>query len=294
MAPKPPPGFTSNPQANPPPSFPSTANPFPNASTPSSSSSSSSSAADPPPPLPANLDSETEAEADLVEAWLRRHESYITTIRWYRYPSLPAVSPLWGYSDNNYRAECLESLLFYTRAAGRILTDDERDALLAPITRTAVAASYDRPVALGLAIWGMARSWSKSGLREMMRRSAAAAAAATSPAPVTGTIGADGLITHFSGPQAQQQQHRGGFAGVPGTTRSEIVRSLFRRVARTSVVGLSCFAGYHALWKPWRFFLGTHEVDSIRQDVCLEKMCNDMDKNMEDKMSDIIRKHGGL
>lgn len=152
----------------------------------------------------------------------------------------------------------------------------------------------------------MARSWSKSGLREMMRRStaeaataaAAAAATTTSTATVTGTVGADGLITHFSGPQVhqqqQQQQHRGGFAGVPGTTRGAIVSSLVRRVARTSVVGLSCFAGYHALWKPWRFLLGTHEVDSIREDLCLEKMCHDMDKNMEDKMADIIRKHGGL
>lgn len=299
MTPKPPPGFTSNPQANPPPSFPPSAIPFPNASAPSSSSSSSSSAdADPPPPLPANLDAETEAEANLLEAWLRRHEPYITTIRWHRYSSLPALSPLWGYSDVDYRAECLESLLFYTRAAGRKLTDEERDAILTPIARTAVAASYDRPVALGLAIWGMARSWNKSGLRETMRRSAAAAtaaaAAAAPSAPIMGNVGADGLITHFSGPQAHQQQHRVGFAGAAGNTGGVVISSLFRRVARTSLVGLSCFAGYQALWKPWRFLLGTHEVESIRHDLCLEKMCHDMDINMEDKMAGIIRKHGGL
>lgn len=292
MASKPPPGFTSNPQAN----------PFPNASAPSSSTSSSSSIADadPPPPLPADLEAETEAEADLLEAWIRRHEPYITTIRWHRYATLPALSPLWGYSDVNYRMECLESLLFYTRAAGRKLTDEERDAVLTPIARTTVAASYDRPVALGLAIWGMARSWSKSGLREVMRRSAAAAAAAAAapPAPIMGNVGADGLITHFSGPQAhhhqQQQQHRIGFAGAMGATRGAVISSLFRRVARTSMVGLSCFVGYHALWKPWRFLLGTHEVESIRYDLCLEKMCHDMDTNMEDKMAGIIRRHGGL
>ncbi|KAJ4389034.1 hypothetical protein N0V93_006496 [Gnomoniopsis smithogilvyi] len=239
-----------------------------------------------------DLDAPTDAESASLEAWLRRNEPYITTIRWHHYPSLPALSPLWGYSDADFRAECLESLLFYTRAAGRKLTDDERDAVLSPIARTAVAASYDRPVALGLAFWGMARSWSKSGLREMMRRSAADAAAGANTTPGVGTIGADGHITHFSAPQGQQF---GGFARAGGgATRSAIVGSLLRRVARTSMVGLSCAAGYYALWTPWRFLLGNHEVDSIREDLRLENLCHDMDQNMKDKMADILRKHGGL
>lgn len=291
MAPKPPPGFTSDPQANRPPSFPPTTNPFSDAST---SSSSSPAAADPPPPLPADLDAPTDAEAATLEAWVRRHESYITTIRWHHYPRLPALSPLWGYSDADFHAEVLESLLFYTRAAGRKLTDDERDAVLAPITRTAVAASYYRPIALGSAVWGMARSWTKSGLREMMRRSTAAGSASSfasaAAATPVGKIGADGHITHFSSPQGQQPS----FAGTVGANRGAIVGSLFRRVARTSVVGLSCAVGYYALWTPWHFLLGNHEVDSIREDLRLERMCLDMDQNMKNKMADILRKHGGL
>lgn len=126
-------------------------------------------------------------------------------------------------------------------------------------------------------------------MREMIRRNAEAAAAVTPPG--VGTVGADGHITHFSAPQRQQL----GFAGAAaGTTRGAIVGSLFRRVARTSMVGLSCAAGYYALWTPWRFLLGNHEVDSIREDLRLEKLCLDMDQNVKDKMADILRKHGGL
>lgn len=142
----------------------------------------------------------------------------------------------------------------------------------------------------------MARSWSKSGLREMMRRSAAAAAAeaaaAANTTPGVGRIGADGHITHFSTPHNQQQL--GGFASAGGATRSAIVGSLFRRVARTSMVGLSCAAGYYALWTPWRLLLGDQEVGSLREDLRLEKLCHDMDRNMKDKMADVLRKHGGL
>lgn len=162
---------------------------------------------------------------------------------------------------------------------------------MAPIARTAVAASYDRPVALGLAGWGMARSWAKSGLREMIRRSAAAAAAAPVVTTPVGQVGVDGHITHFA--QQPQQQSRGGFASAAGMGRGAVVGSLLKRVARTSVVGLSCAAGYYALWTPYRFLLGNHEVDSIREEIRLEKLCSDMDANMKDKMADIIRKHGG-
>lgn len=277
MAPntRPPPGFTSNPEARPPPTLPQTTSPFPDASTPLSSSYF-----DPPPPLPADLDAPTPTEAATLDAWLRRHESYITTIRWHHYATLPALAPLWGYADADFRAECLESLLFYTRAAGRKLSDAERDAVLTPIARTAVAASYDRPIAFGVGIWAMSRSWAKSGVRDMIRASAAA----------TGG-GVDGHITHFAPPP--QHGFAGGAAAVGAGTRP-VVLSLLRRVARTSIVGLSCAAGYYALWTPYRFLLGNHEVDSIREDLRLERLCNDMDNNMKDKMSDIIRKHGGL
>lgn len=286
MAPNPraPPGFTNNPEANPPaPPLPLPSSPFPSASTPRSSPPSS---ADPPPPLPDDLDAPTPAEEAALDAWLRRHPGYITTIRWHRYAALPALAPLWGYADCDFRAECLESLLFYTRAAGRKLSDDERDAVMAPIARTAVAASYDRPVALGLAGWGMGRSWAKSGLRETLRRSAAAAA---TPAAGMGQVGVDGHITHFAPPQ----QPRVSFGSAGGVGRPALVRTFLKRVARTSTVGLSCAVGYYALWTPYRFLLGNHEVDSIREELRLEKMCSDMDANMRDKMADIIRKHGG-
>ncbi|CAN8096108.1 unnamed protein product [Discula destructiva] len=308
--PRPPPGFTSDPQATPSPPTGPLSTPDSSTPTKSSSSSSSSSSSDPPPPFPADLDAPTPSEAAALDAWLRRHESYITGIRWHRYAQLPALAPLWGYADADFRAECLESLLFYTRAAGRKLSRHERDAVLTPIARTAVAASYDRPLALVLAGWGMARSWAKSGMQDMVRKSAAEAAAAAATAagagggggggggPV-GRVGADGHITHFAQQHQHQHQHQhqpqhGYGAGAAAAGRSAVVGSVLRRVARTSMVGLSCAAGYYALWTPYRLLLGNHEVDSIREDPRLEKMCRDMDRNMKDKMADIIRKHGGM
>ncbi|KAJ4423777.1 hypothetical protein N0V82_001515 [Gnomoniopsis sp. IMI 355080] len=287
MAPKSPPGFTNDPQSDSQPSLPPNTNTFPSASTPTSSTSSAADP-DPPPPLPTDLNTPADAAEDAaLEAWVLRNAQYFTNIRWHHYRRLPALSSLWGYSEHDFRAECLESLVFYSRAAGRKLTEGERDAVLSPIATTCVAATYDRPVALGLAIWGMARSWSKSGQREMMRRNAATAAANTTPG--VGTIGADGHITHFATPQGQQL---GGFARPGPATRSAMIGSLFRRIARTSLVGLSCMVGYYALWTPWRVLLSKHEVETIRNDFRCNKLLNDMDQNMKDKRPDLTRSHG--
>ncbi|KAF3771324.1 hypothetical protein M406DRAFT_349652 [Cryphonectria parasitica EP155] len=290
---------------------PQISNPFLSSSFPSASSSpendnTPSARSDPPPPLPADLDNPTPQEDAAVDDWLRRNTSYITTIPWFRYPALPALSLLWGYSDADFRDECLESLLFYTRAAGRRLSLRERDAVLEPITRTAVAASYDRPVALGLAAWLMARSWAKSGHRAAAAAAAAAAAhaqqyqqyaaaAAAAQSATMGTVGADGHITHFSGGQThhQPQTHSQIHYGAGGASRSQVLGTLARRVVRTGSVGLFCAAGYYVLWTPWRFMLGNQEVDSIREDLRLEKMCQDMDRNMNSKVAEMLRRHGG-
>lgn len=243
-------------------------------------SPSSSSAPDPPPPLPSDLDNPTPNEQLALDAWLRRNPSYINTIRWHHYSALPVLSPLWGYSVADFRAECLESLLFYTSACGRRLTDPERDALLEPITRTAVASSYDRPAALGAAAWLVARSWRKTGLREAARQ--------RQQQLQQHAAQGEGHITHFSSPPPQQHQHQ---QQIP-VARS-LAGALVRRAARASAVGLTCAAGYYALWTPWRFLWGGIEVDTIGADLRLERMCLDMERNMKDKVSDLLRRHGG-
>lgn len=272
MASKPPPD-NSDTNINTSPSQPPTT-PMPN---PFTSALPTAPSSDPPPPLPADIENPTAQEDAALDIWLRRNTSYVTTIPWHRYTMLPSLSPLWGYSDADYRAECLESLFYYTRASGRRLSDFERDALLEPVTRCAVAASYDRPLALGVAAWLMARSWAKSG-----RRAAAAAAQELAPPLGTvGTVGADGHITHFSHPHAGAQ------------SRSQVLSSLVRRVARTGAVGLACGVGYYALWTPWRYLLGVQEVECIREDLRLEGMCQDMDRNTKDKVAELLRRHGG-
>lgn len=242
-------------------------------------STSSSAPSDPPPPLPSDLENPTPDEQLALDAWLRRNPAYINTIRWHRYSRLPVLSPLWGYSDVDFRAECLESLLFYTSACGRRLSDTERDALLEPITRTAVASSLDRPAALGAAAWLAARSWRKTGLRD---------AAATAAAAAQQQQHGDGHITHFSTPQHSHHQQQ-----IPGAG-SSIARALVRRAARASAVGLTCAVGYYALWTPWRYIWGGVEVQAIGADLRLERMCLDMERNMKDKAADLLRRHGGL
>ncbi|KUI63181.1 hypothetical protein VP1G_10306, partial [Cytospora mali] len=267
-------------------------------------------------PLPATLDAPTPAEDLALQNWLSRNRSYITTIPWHRYPSLPVLSYLWGYNDADFRHECLSSLMFYTRSAGRKLTVDERDALLEPVTRLAVAASYDRPVAVGLGAWLVTRSWVKSGAREAFRRAAegAAAAAAASAAAASassgtagmgtgmGTVGADGHITHFSTPQHQHHHHHHhqgtgatGRLGQGGRNVGRVLGSLFKRTARASVPAMLVYAGYQVFWDSYRMYLGENEIDSIREDLRLEEMVGQMDRNMASRVTDIeelLRRRG--
>lgn len=278
--------FTTNPQADQPPPPPA----------PSSSSSSSShppptdgnpssggrDLEDPPPHIPEDIENPTPTERLALDTWLNRNKTYLTTIPWHRYPTLPLLSPFWGYHDADYHTDVVESLLFYTCASGRRLTVLERDAVLEPITRTAVAASYDRPLAIGLAAWWMVRSWNKSGVREAQRRAAAAAAAAAA--------GDMGHITHFSTPQPRISPAATVSNMVGGG--GQILGALLRRVARTSLVGLSCIIGYQTLWSPWRFILGNHEVETIREDMRLERMVSDMDQNLASKALEILRRQG--
>ncbi|ROW15999.1 hypothetical protein VPNG_02609 [Cytospora leucostoma] len=267
--------------------------------------------ADPPPPLPATLDAPSPAEDLALQSWLGRNRAYLTTIPWHRYPSLPVLSYLWGYNDADFRHDCLSSLMFYTRSTGRRLTAEERDALLEPVTRLAVAASYDRPLAAGLGAWLVARSWAKSGAREAFRRAAegaaataaaaASAASAASAAGTTGgTLGADGHITHFSTPQHHHHHHHQyqgatGAAGAFGQQARRNVGTLFKRMGRASVPGLLCFAGYQVLWESYRVYLGENEIDSIREDPRLEEMVIQMDRNMASRvgdLEDLLRRRG--
>lgn len=103
----------------------------------------------------------------------------------------------------------------------------------------------------------------------------------------TGVVGADGHITHFSRPAQHPHPHP-----QPIGQRS-VASILLRRVARCSVVGLSCAAGYVVLCTPWREVLSRHEVATIRKDLRLEQMCEDMDRTLNDTMPEFVRRHGG-
>lgn len=253
---------------------------------------------DPPPPLPKSLDQPTPAEDLALDGWIKRNTSYLSTIPWHKYESLPVLSWLWGYSDAEFRNECVSTYIFYTRATGRKLDDDERDAVLEPVARSAAAASYDRPIALGLGSWLMARSWAKSGNKEAIRKAVEEAATAASAHPGMGTVGADGHITHFSTPQ----QHSGiagrfGFGGgnLNNSNRGKVLGQLFRRAGRASVPGLLCFVGLQVLSEPYRMYLSDNETWSMHQDVRLMSLADDMEKNLSNRAGDIedlLRRRG--
>ncbi|KAL1873188.1 hypothetical protein Daus18300_004007 [Diaporthe australafricana] len=259
------------------------------------------SASDPPPPLPARLDEPTPAEDLALDHWIKRNTTYLSTIPWHKYASLPVLAWVFGYADCEFRNDCISTLIFYTRATGRRLTADERDAVLEPVARSSAAASYDRPAALGLGSWLMARSWFKSGVKEAFKKAAeeAAAAAAHNPAMGmgTGTVGADGHITHFSTPQ----QHVGttggrfGFGAGNNNNRSKVLGQLFRRAGRASVPGLLCFVGLQVLSEPYRMYLSDNETWSMHQDVRLMSLAEDMEKNLSKSgggIEDLLRRRG--
>lgn len=253
---------------------------------------------DPPPPLPAQLDQPTPAEDLALDNWIKRNPAYLSAIPWHKYANLPVLAWLWGYADCEFRNECISTYMFYTRATGRKLTEDERDAVLEPVTRSSAAASYDRPIALGLGSWLTARSWSKSGVKEAFRRAAEAAAAAPTAMGGglgTGRVGADGHITHFSTPQ----QHAGttgrfGF-GTGGINRGKAFGQLLRRAGRASVPGMLCFVGLQVLSEPYRMYLSDNESWSMHQDIRLMHLAEDMDKNLSKRVGDIedlLRRRG--
>ncbi|KAI3394260.1 hypothetical protein diail_2963 [Diaporthe ilicicola] len=250
---------------------------------------------DPPPPLPAKLDQPTPAEDLALDSWIKRNTSYLSTIPWHKYANLPVLAWMWGYADCEFRNECISTLIFYTRATGRRLTDEERDAVLEPVARNTAAASYDRPVAFGLGSWLMARSWKKSGIKDAFKKAAEEAAAAASHHPTlglgTGTVGADGHITHFSTPQQPTGTAGGRFGFSTGN-----ISQLFRRAGRASIPGMLCFVGLHVLSEPYRMYLADNESWSMHQDVRLMTLAEDMEKNLSKGASggleDLLRRRG--
>lgn len=221
-------------------------------------------------PIPRITDYEnhpSDADIDALNEWAENNRSYITTIRWHRLPSMPVLSPLWGVSDSDYRHDLLADLLVFTQYTGRRLHDQEREAYLQYKARTCIAASYDRPFMAGLGLWLMGRSWRKSGIAAKIQQTQQQAQAHAMTRG-GGVVAPDGTISHFSGPAAA------------GPSRNDMVRTLFRRAGRASLVGLSCWAGYFAVHACWMDYLLHEEAINIARDVRLDKVRRDIETNI--------------
>ncbi|CAN8105680.1 unnamed protein product [Discula destructiva] len=108
-----------------------------------------------PPPRPNSILDTPEEEDQLdgeVDAWLARNGNGDYVRSWdprYLRP-MPVLSRLWGYNEEWYRTRLFGLTLHHTRVAGRRFSPSELAIFSMHASRGIVAASYDRPVALGV------------------------------------------------------------------------------------------------------------------------------------------------
>ncbi|KAF3760679.1 hypothetical protein M406DRAFT_353492 [Cryphonectria parasitica EP155] len=108
-----------------------------------------------PPPRPVTTYDTPEEEdeiEDQVVAWVERSENSAYLRSWDPRPlrQMPLLSSFWGYDEDWYRNKLWNEALHVTRVAGRRLTPEELSLFTFHVSKGVVAASYDRPFALGV------------------------------------------------------------------------------------------------------------------------------------------------
>lgn len=107
---------------------------------------------DPPPRPPYKTDTpeqDAAVERDLL-AWNTRNADYVRSWDPHSLCQLPLLSRLWGYDGAWFHYSMCHDVLFRTSLAGRRLSPTELNLLCMYLSRGTVAASYDRPVTIGV------------------------------------------------------------------------------------------------------------------------------------------------
>lgn len=116
------------------------------------------------PPPPPNHISNTPKENALNNArqvaWIDRNMDYVQSFDPRGLRQLPLLSRLWGYDHYWYRSGIEFEVAELTSWAGRRLDPEEMSIITPHAARGVVAASYDRPIAIGATAFALWRGWS--------------------------------------------------------------------------------------------------------------------------------------
>lgn len=116
---------------------------------------------DPPPPptFKGCSPEERSLGKERAQAWIDRNTAYLRLSDSRGLQHLPLLSRLWGYDYQWYCAMIAAEVTSVTLLAGRRLNPEEMSVFTSHTARGAVAASYDRPIAIGATILALYRGW---------------------------------------------------------------------------------------------------------------------------------------
>ncbi|KAH8783384.1 hypothetical protein F5883DRAFT_680607 [Diaporthe sp. PMI_573] len=201
---------------------------------------------DPPPP-PNHTSNTPEQDAlnnERHKAWNERNMVYLTSFDSRGLHHLPLLSRLWGCDYNWYTARITSEVAEVTSWAGRRLSPEEMSIFTSHAARGVVAASYERPIAIGTTTFALWRGWSSYRMPFYQPR-----------------------FTTFMHPQA---------AARP------FLSSLFWHSARLGVYGLLGFTAHKLLGRRYRDYMReSFFFDAINFDPGLEEVVNDIDDNLD-------------
>ncbi|KAJ0118376.1 uncharacterized protein J7T55_009159 [Diaporthe amygdali] len=212
---------------------------------------------DPPPP-PSHRDNTAE-EAALAEeqrnAWILRNLGYLQSFDVRGLHQLPLLSRLWGYDFGWYGLSIMFKIADLTMLAGRRLNPQEMSVFASHTARGVVAASYDRPIAIGATSFALWRGWSSYRMP-------------------------------FYQPKFTTWVH-------PQASRRPFLSSLAWHSARVGIYGLVGLSAYKLFSDRYiDYMLVNFAEDALKFDPALKKINQDMNNNLDRLRSERARRHG--
>lgn len=199
------------------------------------------------PPPPPNHKSNTPEQDALndaqLDAWCERNMDYLQSFDSRGLHHLPLLSRMWGYDYHWYSSRIISEVAELTSWTGRRLTPGEMLLFTSHAARGVVAASYDRPIAIGATIYALWRGWSSYRMPFYQPR-----------------------FTRFMHPQATYRPY---------------LSSLAWHSARVGIYGLLGLTAYELLAQRYRLHMMDAFVrDAVAYDPGLEEVEQDIHDNL--------------
>lgn len=201
---------------------------------------------DPPPPPDHSSDTpEQKAHNDEeMDEWLDRNIDYLRSFDSRGLQHLPLLSCLWGYDYPWYTSKIIYEVAELSSWAGRRPTPEELSIFTSHTARGVVAASYDRPIAIGATAFALWHGWYSYRMPFYQPR-----------------------FVRFMHPQA---------------TRLPIFSSLAWHSARVGAYGLLGLTAYELLAERYRtYMINSFTTDALNYESGLEQMGEDINNNLD-------------